>query len=407
MKLFQKKITLFFLLIFLLGEIAFAQITNNGNSITIQNNAILFVDGNFSNLSGSIFNYGNLSIKGNWVNNDNNGAFNTASNGIVNFLGANQTIGGTQQTNFPSVYLAGSGIKKLLINTTIKGNLDLTDREFALEDRTLNFTNTQVNGIVLNGGIISTDFEGVLNRSTKSVNPYLFPLGSKSTGSLRYRPLYLNVKDSLNNVFGATFLNRNPSNYGYSTSSKRHDVDEVNQLYFHILNQPFGESFADFNFYYDHVNDGDFNQLVNWIKFNLWEKAGIAFPKVDSTFKLSNPELTYKMTYSSIKKITELPMAFSYIQADNDPITFFNTFSPDGDGTNDRWEIKNIDLFPNNQLTIMNRWGSEVFNAKGYSNANAWDGGRLNNGTYYYLLRVNINGEDKVYKGFLTRLGND
>jgi hypothetical protein len=55
----------------------------------------------------------------------------------------------------------------------------------------------------------------------------------------------------------------------------------------------------------------------------------------------------------------------------------------------------------------MNRWGSEVFQAKGYTNANAWDGGRLNNGTYYYLLRVNINGEDKVYKGFLTRLGND
>jgi hypothetical protein len=176
-----------------------------------------------------------LSLKGNWVNNDNTGAFNALSNGNVNFLGANQTIGGTQQTNFPSVYLAGTGIKKLLINATIKGILDLTDREFALEDRTLNFINTQTNGILLNGGIISTDFEGILNRSTKSINPYLFPLGSKSTGSLRYRPLYLTVKDSLSNVFGATFLNRNPSNYGYSTSSKRHDVDEVNHCIFIFL----------------------------------------------------------------------------------------------------------------------------------------------------------------------------
>jgi len=407
MRFYFKTYSLLFVLIFLWAGTAFCQFTNNGNTISIQNNAIFFVDGNFSNLTGSIFNNGNLSFTGNWTNNDSNGAFDISSSGKVNLIGANQTIGGSQNTNFPDVNLAGSGIKKLLINTTIKGALDLTDREFALDSKTLNFVNTNPTGISLNGGIISTDFQGMLNRSTKSIVPYLFPLGSKSTGSLRYRPVYLNVKDSLANVFGVTYLNDNPSRYGYSTSSKRYDVADVNPLYFHIIDQSVGTSYADFSFYYDPINDGEFNQLVNWIKYNMWEKAGIANPQIDSTFKASNPELTYKMTYSSIQKITALPMAFAYINANNDPITFFNTFSPDGDGINDKWEIKNIDLFPNNQLTIFNRWGSEVYKAKGYTNADAWDGGHLHNGTYYYLLKVTINGENKVYKGFLTRLGND
>ena len=392
-------------MIFLLSGQVFCQITNNGNTIVVQNNATLFVNGDFNNLTGSIFNNGIIGLTGNWSNNDSNGAFDASSTGKVNLTGANQTIGGTQNTNFPDVYLAGSGIKKLLINTTIKGALDLTDREFALESFTLNFTNTKPTGITLNGGIISTDFEGVLNRSTLSILPYLYPLGSKSTGTLRYRPVYVNVKDSSFNTFGITFLNANPSRYGYSTSSKRYDVADVNPLYFHKIKQPTRASSANFFFYYDQINDGDFNQLVKWIKYNLWEKAGIANPQIDSTFKATNPELNYKMTFSLIEKITDLPIAFAYINANNDPITFFNTFTPDGDGINDKWEIKNIDLFPNNKLTIFNRWGSEVYKAKGYTNADAWDGGNLNNGTYYYLLKVTINGEDKVYKGFLTRLG--
>jgi gliding motility-associated-like protein len=110
------------------------------------------------------------------------------------------------------------------------------------------------------------------------------------------------------------------------------------------------------------------------------------------------------MTYSSLQTINSLPIAMSTILSANDPLTFFNSFTPDGDGTNDRWEIKNIDLFPDNELTILNRWGSEIYKANGYTNGSAWDGLGLNNGTYFYLLKVNVNGESKVYKGFITLL---
>lgn len=398
---------LVFLLVFLISSSTFAQFVNNGATIVIQNNAQFYVNGNFSNQSGSILNLGNLLLRGNWSNDDSQGAFDPASTGTVTFFGQNQTIGGSQTTIFPSVLLLGSGSAKktLLTNTSINGTLNLTDREFALENRNLNFLKKDSSGISLSdSGFISTDLKGILYRSTNSSSSYIFPLGSKATpmGTLRFRPVVLKTKDNLDNIFGVTFGNEDPTLAGYNRDQKRYDVNEVNPFYFHILDQKSGASAADFDFYYNNSGDGNFNQLVNWIRFNLWEKAGISNPHPFSS--TTNPELNYVMTYSSLQTINSLPIAMSTILSANDPLTFFNSFTPDGDGTNDRWEIKNIDLFPDNELTILNRWGSEIYKANGYTNGSAWDGLGLNNGTYFYLLKVNVNGESKVYKGFITLL---
>ena len=400
--------TFYSLLIFLISFVsssAYAQFVNNGTTIIIQNNTTVFVNGDFSNLSGSIVNLGSLTLTGNWVNNDVQGAFNIASTGNVNFFGANQTIGGTQPTTFPAVNMAGTGIKTLLTNANINGALNLVDREFALVDKTLNILNKRAFELTFTTGFISTDLRGMLYRSTNSLDSYIYPLGSRTSGSLRYRPVLLRAKDNSDNSFGVTFVNKDPSTEGFDRNQKRFDVNEINPVYFHILDQKQGNSAADFSFYYDNLGDGNFNQLVNWIRFNLWEKAGISNPQPFTS--VTHPELNETMTYSSIQTISSLPIALSSITSNNDPITFFNSFTPDGDGINDRWEIKNIDLFPDNDLTILNRWGSEILKIKGYNNGNAWDGLGLNNGTYFYILKVNVNGEAKVYKGFITLLRNN
>jgi gliding motility-associated-like protein len=378
-----------------------AQFVNNGTTIFISAGGNVFVDGDFYNQSGSIIDLGDLTLKGNWLNDDNKGAFNIASSGNVSFTGANQTIGGTQTTIFPNVILSGTGIKKLLINTSVNGTLNLNDRELAADSKNLFLLSNNPNTISLTSGFISTDNRGFLYRNTNSQSAYLFPLGSKLTGTLVYRPVSTKVKDNSNNTFGVNFTDKDPSSEGYNRNSKRFDVNEINPLYFHLLDQRTGNSPADFTFYYNNPGDGNFNQLVDWIKFNLWEKAGIANPQ---PFIGGNAQLNQLMTYSSLQTISSLPIALSSIVSNNDPLTFFNSFTPDGDGINDRWEIKNIDLFPDNDLTILNRWGSEVLKVKGYNNANAWDGLGLNNGTYFYILKVNVNGEFKVYKGFITLL---
>jgi gliding motility-associated-like protein len=89
-------------------------------------------------------------------------------------------------------------------------------------------------------------------------------------------------------------------------------------------------------------------------------------------------------------------------------ITIPQAFSPDGDGINEAFEIEGIENVPNNKLTILNRWGNEVYNVEHY--ANDWkgtstnklnfNGDQLPTGTYYYIFDTQDE-EYGVMKGYI------
>ncbi|WP_276499633.1 ice-binding family protein [Pontibacter litorisediminis] len=82
-------------------------------------------------------------------------------------------------------------------------------------------------------------------------------------------------------------------------------------------------------------------------------------------------------------------------------LDFPKAFSPNGDGKNDNWHIKNLEKFPNNEIVILNRWGSEVYKTKGYQNN--WNGQGLGQGTYFYKVRVTVcDGVVKEFTGYTT-----
>lgn len=65
-----------------------------------------------------------------------------------------------------------------------------------------------------------------------------------------------------------------------------------------------------------------------------------------------------------------------------------NAFSPNGDGIHDTWQIPELLLYPDVEVSIFGRYGARVFYSKGYGKP--WDG-TFNNkkvpaGTYYYLI---------------------
>jgi gliding motility-associated-like protein len=66
--------------------------------------------------------------------------------------------------------------------------------------------------------------------------------------------------------------------------------------------------------------------------------------------------------------------------------------TPNNDGFNDTWKIKNIDLFPNAQIFVYNRWGKLVFSSRNLS-SDEWDGtfnGKaLPTDSYHYILHLN------------------
>ena len=80
-----------------------------------------------------------------------------------------------------------------------------------------------------------------------------------------------------------------------------------------------------------------------------------------------------------------------------DSIKIPTGFSPNTDGVNDNFEIVGIELYPNNELTIFNRWGNVVYYKKNYHNE--WNGTNLNgeplpDATYFVIFTS----EEKNYK---------
>lgn len=91
------------------------------------------------------------------------------------------------------------------------------------------------------------------------------------------------------------------------------------------------------------------------------------------------------------------------VREDVNQIIFIpNVLTPNNDGFNDTWFIKNIELFPKNGVKIVNRWGDVVFQTNNYQND--WDGnysgGNLPAGTYYYIL--DVGGQWGILKGDVT-----
>src|SRR5690606_10990109 len=67
-------------------------------------------------------------------------------------------------------------------------------------------------------------------------------------------------------------------------------------------------------------------------------------------------------------------------------LKFYNIITPNNDGYNDAFVIENIELFPGAELSIYNRWGTEVYRKPNYDNT--WTAKRQSAGTYYFLLKM-------------------
>ncbi len=109
---------------------------------------------------------------------------------------------------------------------------------------------------------------------------------------------------------------------------------------------------------------------------------------------------TYRVT------VTDMNNCFAIdtlkVEADSYGIVIYNSFSPNADGVNDLWNIKNIQYYPDCKVQIFNEWGNLIFTSDGYKIP--WDGSNngqvLPAGTYYYTIDLGTN--DKPLSGPVT-----
>jgi len=86
------------------------------------------------------------------------------------------------------------------------------------------------------------------------------------------------------------------------------------------------------------------------------------------------------------------------------PLVTSNILTPNGDGKNDTWIIKNIDYYPTSTVKVVDKAGKVVFTTTNYLNdwAGTYNGQPLTQGTYYYVIDLG-SGAPK-YTGYITLL---
>jgi gliding motility-associated-like protein len=78
-------------------------------------------------------------------------------------------------------------------------------------------------------------------------------------------------------------------------------------------------------------------------------------------------------------------------------------FTPNNDGVNDTWVIRNLDLVSNSKLTIYSRWGGILFSSKNNEEQwNGWHNGKtVPAGAYLYILEID---GKQALTGYITVL---
>jgi len=73
-----------------------------------------------------------------------------------------------------------------------------------------------------------------------------------------------------------------------------------------------------------------------------------------------------------------------------------NVITPNGDGINDELVFLFLDYYPDNNLSVYNRWGNLIYEQAHYTNN--WNAKEFSDGTYYYVLT--IQGREEAVRGF-------
>ena len=150
------------------------------------------------------------------------------------------------------------------------------------------------------------------------------------------------------------------------------------------------------------INDQSINSVSWFYDFGNSYNSNIQNPQ--TSFNLPNEYFITQIVYDQYG-CSDTAIKSIFIDAS---IVIPEFFSPNGDGLNDYFEIKGISAFPNNKLEIFNRWGSLVYQKKGYNND--WEGkpnvsdatgnGLLPTGTYFVVFDYGID-FIKPYHGYV------
>jgi gliding motility-associated-like protein len=123
-------------------------------------------------------------------------------------------------------------------------------------------------------------------------------------------------------------------------------------------------------------------------QYNWEPPAGLDFTTVPDPVATPLVPTRYYVFATNSYGCVEVDSVFIDVLEDVDA---YNVFTPNGDGINDYFEIRNAERFPEMLVEVYSRWGDQLFSNVGYDSGSRWDGTtgggkEVPVGTYYYIL---------------------
>ena len=374
---------LIYLLLFSVS--AFGQsVFNQGSIISVDGAQFTIGDSLINN--GTIVNNGNLLISGAWIN---NGTYDPGVGQITFNSDAIQTVNHNDQA-FKRLTISGGGEKRFLANITIEDELVLESGNLISENGAKIIVNSNA---LLSGGSDQSHIVGPVEQ--RGSGDWLFPIGN----GVSYLPVQLN---NVNDETAIGILQLHELNTGESLTSTS-ELASISQERYWELNLSQG-SLANTTLTLPLKDEfGLPNDPSLLVVAQSQEALGIYSSLGQST--VTGDAIDGSVTSENTPELSFFAVAS---ESEEKSIMVYNGVSPNGDGKNDFLEILNIESFPNNKVSIFNRWGDKVFELTGYDNDQSVFTGennlsgqkKLATGIYFY--KIDLNNGSSTVTGYLN-----
>lgn len=393
----MKKIYMILIVIYAIKSVQ-AQVINKGDFYVANNTMVSVYDNTINNDGSELVNNGDLYFFKDLANNGN--ITFTSNNNIsgVYFVGDEQQI------------ISGSGLTNVF---DIEFNNSTSSFAFSLEkELIIHGTLLFQNGVIHNTtqGVLSfqsnSDYENLNNQSyannkarKKGNSAFIFPVGDYKLDTFISRPLEISASDNINNQFLVTF-NWSNSDVDFSHNSKEPSIGLIDMNEFWEINREIGNFDVSITLTWNNITTPDFIRsnptdmiIVRWNGFKWVNEGGVV--DVGNSKITSNVSEYGIFTLASKSNIEVARVA-----------NMSDSFSPNGDGINDTFEILGlVDSYPNFKMKVYDKYGKLLFNYRNNGNLspNWWDGTlegkEMPVATYWYVIDYN-DSKTKAYQGW-------
>jgi gliding motility-associated-like protein len=368
----------------------------------------------FLNAQSAFHNFGNVKLHtsaavGFHTDLINDGTLNNDNQGFAGFYSDSEirAISGSNRAIFSKVEIDAVNDVELYTSLGVSNELNFINGKVFTPRNNQSISLDYINHQLSVGEDDSRYVDGYV--TVTGTDEFIFPIGHDN----KFRPMVLPTQN-VNNTFRGAYYAVNPNTAPSNVFSQNFDTNEKQLFINTISNVEFwdldGAAATTITLTWNAAsNVAAIAEDVNLLRVVGWSKTE------NKWIDLGRTAVSGDLNAGTVSSKTFTPDEYEVITigaeyADGDLSDVNIIITPNGDDKNEALVFDGLEQYKNNTLSIVNRWGNQVYEATDYKNN--WKGtseGRatvnktndLPVGTYFYVLKFGDDGLSKTQLGWI------